>query len=138
MITKNRWASRLSEEKILEELVCDREAVALEARKVAKKIVSRLQREGRDGVDNNYTESFNFKTKHNNNWSCHYVVNMARKPYWYHEAVCVVESGQGTKDYYIVRGFSVDKPYFIKMSTHVLKRIVELDLFSNSYAIISN
>lgn len=115
----------LTEEKILEELIYDREDVALEARKAAKKMVSRLQKEGRDGIDKSITKTIDVKTKHNNNWVCNIFVNMVKKPYWYHSAVCVVESDQGTQDYYLVRGFSVDKPYYIKMSTHTIKRIKE-------------
>lgn len=116
----------LSEEKILEELVHDREIVAKEIKKKAKKIVARMLKEGRDGIDKDQDFNYEmFSGSLNNKWLCSMVVNMATKPYWYHEAVCKVESNIGSKDYYFVRGFSNNKPYFIKISSHTLKRFRE-------------
>ena len=116
----------LSEEKILEELIFDREVVANEAKKLAKKVVARLHKEGRDGVNENHDFIYDIKTAPlNNNWNCVFTVNMQKKPYWQHFASCMVETERGTQDFYLVRGFSVNKPYYIKISSHALKRFRE-------------
>lgn len=116
----------LSEERILEELIFDRKIMANEAKKHAKKAILRQQRAGRDGIDNDIIIYKNYTTtKNHNKWILDITINMAKNPKWHHQAVCVVESGRGTKDYYYVRGFSNKKPYFIKVSSHALKRFKE-------------
>ena len=116
----------LSEEKILEELIFDRKIVANEAKKIAKKVVARLLKEGRDGIDTDYDSYYTLTTsKLNNKWYYVVVVNLKKKPYWTHYAACMTESIHGTKDYYLLRGFSINNPYFIKVSSHALKRFIE-------------
>lgn len=118
--------SGLPEDRILEELIVDSKIIANEAKKIAKKAILRLQMSGRDGIDDDvdFTKSMT-TTKNNNSWFVVVVINMAKNPKWYHQAVCYHESGYGTKDYYIVRGFSKNKPYYIKFSSHALKRVKE-------------
>ena len=53
----------LSEDKILEELVVDRQIVANEAKKIAKKRVARLQKEGRDGINEDNELQLEIRTK---------------------------------------------------------------------------
>lgn len=119
----------LSEEKIIEELIFDRKIVANQAKKSAKKIVARLLKEGRDGIDKDYDYYYTMTTsKLNNQWYYVVVVNMKKEPYWTHYAACMAESIRGTKDYYLLRGFSINKPYFIKVSSHALKRFLERGL----------
>jgi hypothetical protein len=115
----------LSEDKILEELVADRQIVANEAKKAAKKRIARLQKEGRDGINEDNELQLGIRTKNNNFWRCTIVINTAGRIKWYHNATCIVESNRGTKDYYLIRGFSNNKPYFIKVSSHAIKRFVE-------------
>lgn len=118
--------SSLSEERILEELIFDRKIMANEAKKLAKKAVLRQQKAGRDGIDNDIIIFREYTTsKNHNKWMLEIEVNMAKNPKWYHQAVCIVESERGTKDFYYVRGFSNNKPYFIKVSSHALKRFKE-------------
>ena len=116
----------LSEERILEELIFDRKIMANEAKKIAKKAVLRQQKAGRDGIDDDIIIFNNFTTtKNHNKWMLQVEVNMAKNPKWRHQAVCVVESDRGTKDFYYVRGFSNNKPYYIRVSSHALKRYKE-------------
>ena len=120
-----------SEEKILEELLSDYQIMAKEAKKLAKKEVQRQLKLGHDGKNENISILREFTTtKLHNKWLLVVIINMSQKVKWYHQSVCYVESSMQTKDYYIVRGFSNKKPYFIKISSHVLKRCRER-LFSN-------
>lgn len=116
----------LSEDKILEELVSDRKFIANEAKKIARKQILRLQKGGRDGI--NELLDFNYEIKvggTNNRWRLVILINMAKRVKWYHQAACYMESEYGTKDYYVLRGLSNEKPYFIKISSHALKRFRE-------------
>lgn len=116
----------LSEDKILEELVYDREIVAKEAKKIAKKEINRLLKQGRCGIDVDYDFNYTIHTnKNNNDWHCVVCVNMKKAPYWNHMAACKAEAANGKKEYYIVRGFSNKKPYFIRITSHALKRFKE-------------
>ena len=120
-----------SEDKILEELLFDYQIIAKEAKKWAKKEVQRQLKLGHDGIDENISILKDYTTtKLHNRWLLVVVINMSKKVKWYHQSICCVESNLQTKDYYIVRGFSSNKPYFIKLSSHVLKRCRER-LFSN-------
>lgn len=116
----------MSEEKILDELIFDRKIVANEARKIAKKFVNRLLKQGRGGTEKNFDYAYTINTNQNHNsWDCKIEVNMARKPYWCHYTACMVESENGKKEYYLVRGFSNNNPYFIRVSSHALIRFKE-------------
>ena len=116
----------MPEERILEELVADQKLVASHARKLASKCIARQQRTGRDGIDDDiYLNIEDVLSRSHNRWLVLVCVNMARNPKWHHQAVCYVESGHGTRDYYMVRGFSNRKPYFIRISSHTLGRMYE-------------
>lgn len=118
--------SGVSEDKLLEELIADKINIAGVAKKLAKKTIMRLQKIGRGGKKEDLCYTYQIKTKiFRNTWRLVIYINMAKNPKWYHLAACCVESGQGTKDYYIVRGFSNDRPYYIKISSHAIKRFVE-------------
>lgn len=118
--------SGMSEDKILEELIFDKMIVAREAKKIARKHISCFLKQGKDGINEDHEYDFNFYTnRYNNKWSCIILVNMARKPYWRHYAACMVESEHGQKEYYLVRGLSNRKPYFVRVTSHALKRFKE-------------
>lgn len=118
--------SSLSDDKILEELLFDKKIVAKEAKKIARKQIIRLQKGGRDGINENLDFTYDIRVRQSNNlWRLIVVINMAKRVKWCHYAACYTESEHGTKDYYLVRGFSDEKPYFIKLSSHVLKRFRE-------------
>ena len=53
--------SGLPEDRILEELIVDSKIIANEAKKIAKKAILRLQKSGRDGIDDDvdFTKSMN-------------------------------------------------------------------------------
>lgn len=38
---------------------------------------------------------------------------------------CIVESDKNTKDFFIVRGLNTEKPYFVKVTSHAVKRAKE-------------
>ena len=91
----------MSEDKLLEELVADKINIAGVAKKLAKKTITRLQKSGRDGINEKLCYTYEIKTKIvRNTWRLAIFVNMAKNPKWYHLAACCVESGQGTKYYY--------------------------------------
>lgn len=115
-----------SEDHILKELLEDRPIIAKEAKKIAQKAILKLNKSGRDGIDYNYGFQIDLTTtKTNNRWFIDIVVNMSKVPKWYHQTVCYVESKYGTQDYYLLRGLSINKPYYIKLSSHTLKRVKE-------------
>lgn len=116
----------LSEDKLLAELVADKECIARKVRKIAREKILRLQKSGRDGINEELGYTYEISNiVYNNTWRVALFINMAKNPKWYHLSVCCVESGQGTKDYYFVRGFSQKKPYYIKVSSHAMKRFIE-------------
>ena len=122
----------LPEEQILAELVSDRKIVANKAKKIATKKITQMMKSGLDGVDRLEliptivtTESLH------NRWYVSVIINMAENPKWYHEATCCVESDFGTRDYYLIRGNKEKKPYFIKISSHAMKRFSERELAKN-------
>ncbi len=119
--------SNYSEDKILEELLCDYKIIAKEAKKHAQKEVLRQLKLGHDGIDSNISLLRECTTtKLNNKWLLAVVINMSKKIKWYHQCVCCVENvDHKSKDYFVVRGFSNNKPYYIKISSHVLKRCRE-------------
>lgn len=116
-----------TEEKILQELLTDYKIIAKEAKKRAQKEVLRQLKLGHDGIDKNIPILRDCTTaKLNNNWLLTVVINMSKTPKWYHQCVCCVENNDHkSKDYYVIRGFSNDKPYYIKITSHVLKRCRE-------------
>ncbi len=118
--------SRLSEDRILEELIFDRKIISNEAKKIAKKEIARYEKEGKVGIDNDNELYYTITTgKLHNTWKCLIIVNMKKKPFWTHYAACMVESEMGSKDFYLVRGFSNNEPYFIRFSSHAIKRFKE-------------
>ena len=121
--------SGLAEEKILAELIADRKIVANKAKKIATKRIAQMKKSGLDGVDRNEFISSIFTTEGlHNRWIISVDINMAENPKWYHEATCCVESDFGTRDYYLLRGKKETKPYFIKISSHAMKRFGERKL----------
>ena len=118
--------SGMSEDKILEELIFDKMIVAREAKKIAKKNITRFLKQGRDGIDEEFEYNYKIHTRKNNNsWSCKVLVNMVKKPYWCHYSTCIVESETGQKEFYFVRGFSNQSPYFIRVTSHAMRRFKE-------------
>lgn len=116
----------LSDKEILEELLKERTFIANEAKKQAKKAISRLQKQGRDGIDEKKSYPFDIWIHPlRNPWRFEVFVNMSKTPKWYHLAMCLTESEYGTKDYYFLRGLSNKKPYYIKITSHAVKRVGE-------------
>ncbi len=115
-----------SEEMILQELLTDYKIISKEAKKIAQKEVLHQLKIGHDGIDEDISILRDLTTtKLHNKWLLVVVINMSKKIKWFHQSVCCVESSRQSKDYYIVRGFSNNKPYYIKISSHVLKRCRE-------------
>ena len=116
----------MSEEKILEELLYDRKLIAKKAQKSARKVLSYIHEQKKDHEDDEMQINLTIQTtKLHNNWNCCIMLNSSKKIKWCHEAVCMVESEHGTKDYYFVRGYRNDKNYYIKISSHAIKRFRE-------------
>lgn len=68
------------------------------------------------------------RTKSNNIWCYTIDIDRRNKAPWYGSACCITESKKGTKDYYVLRGLN-DNPYFVQMSTHVAKRMLQRNIF---------
>ncbi len=118
--------SGLAEEKILEELIFDRKIVANEAKKIAKTHITRFLKQRRAGIDEDFEYGYTIHTNKNKiHWICNITINMIRKPYWSHYAACMAESENGQKEYYHVRGFSNNSPYYVRVTSHALKRFKE-------------
>ena len=116
----------MSEDCILEELIEDRKIIAKEAKKCAMKIIKSLQKSGRGNINENIENYYEITpTKSNNKWNVMVIVNMTKNPQWFHRANCFAEGEHNTKDFYLLRGMSVKKPYFIKITSHALKRLRE-------------
>jgi len=118
-----------TEDKILSELIADRKIVANKAQKIATKKIAQMMKSGLDGVDRlEFINSIITTEVLHNRWIITIVINLAERPKWYHEATCCVESEFGTRDYYLLRGNKEKKPYFIKISSHAMKRFGERKL----------
>ncbi len=110
-----------TEEQILSELIKDYSYIKNQAKKYAHKYLLDLQKRGVFLREDDYI-SYYRTTKQNNNWYFAITCNQSKKTSWYFRACCIVEGDNKTKDFYIVRGLNTPKPYFVKVTSHVVKR----------------
>lgn len=111
----------LSEEEVLKELTSDYKWIYEQSRRFAKKKIEVAKRCGLSQVIG-WSVDFQDSPSHNK-WHAHIDIDMRLKNPWMGTFCCEVESEEfGTKDYYILRGHSIKDPYFIKFTSHVLKR----------------
>lgn len=123
--------SNSSEEQILGELIEDIQYVKKQAKKLADRTLREIQKSGafvrEDDARSKYLISKNY-----NKWFVSIVINQTRRIPWYYYACCIVEGEGRTKDYYLLRGHSSNQPYYIKLTTHAVKRFVERNNFDGA------
>lgn len=119
------------EEEILKELIEDYKEVKRNAKKRANKYLSSSKQRGRfireDEEDKVYVQSSN-----NNQWFYGIIYNQTQKVPWKLYSCCIVEGEKNTKEYYVVRGLNTESPYFVKFTSHTLKRIRERNFRSKT------
>lgn len=123
MIIKNS-----SEEHILGELIEDIQYVKRQAKKLAERGFLEIRKRGAF-VKEDEAHIKHITSKNNNKWFIYVIINQTKRIPWYSGACCVVEGENRTKDYYLLRGLSTDKPYYVKLTTHALKRYAERNNF---------
>lgn len=116
--------STFSEEQILSELIKDIKIVKRLAKKKADAYLHKVRKSGAFVRETDY-ESYSVKTVSGNKWNLEIEYDQTKKIPWLYRACCIVESEKKTKDYYIVRGINTEKPYFVKVTSHSLKRAKE-------------
>ena len=122
--------STFTEQEILNELVTDfTKSVKPFAKKIARKHFAANAAAFTVGPTL-VLDYFYLTSRNNNKWCVILSYTKDKRASWSCSACCVVQGGQRSKDYYVVRGLG-DAPYYIKMSSHVVKRIQERgNLFS--------
>ena len=115
---------KLSDEKILAELLVDYSYVKKQMKKIASRFMNNAQKQ-RKAITNDDMIADVITSPNNNKWYITIEFTPNKKAPWYGRLCCVSESDRHTKDYYMVRGFSNDKPYYIKITSHTLKRMQE-------------
>lgn len=110
-----------SEEQILSELIKDFKIVKRIAKKKADAYLNKVRKSGAFVRETDY-ESYTLNTVSGNKWNLEIEYNQTKKIPWLFSACCIVESDKKTKDYYLVRGVNTEKPYFVKITSHTLKR----------------
>lgn len=113
-----------AEKEILSELVKDYLIIRKHVRKIARDFLSKMQKSGRFIRETDY-DIRTFKTASNNIWHVMIEYNQTKRVPWLFKACCIVEGDKKTKDFYIVRGVNTDSPYFVKLTSHALKRVRE-------------
>lgn len=116
-----------SEDMILRELCSDYKEVRKASVKKAHKYLADKRKLGIQ-VPQNECVFIKMVTSSHNNWRIVIFFGTSTKAPWYASAICMSESEKRTKDYYLLRGLK-DKPYFIKFSAHVIKRLYERNEF---------
>lgn len=113
-----------SEQEILLELTEDYKYVKKKAKKVANDYMQNALKRGSFIRKNQYDIS-TVKSKNGNNWRILVIMNQTNKIPWCFSACCFTEGDKRSKDFYILRGTNTDKPYYIKIASHALKRFKE-------------
>ena len=116
----------LKEEQILNELLTDYAEVKRDIRKTVKKRQRAAQKRGHT-IRNGSVEVLTTRTKNGNNWVCCVYYERDRTASWNLSACCEAEGEKGRKDYYLLRGLS-DQPYFIRLTSHAVRRYKERQL----------
>ena len=107
-----------TEEQLLSELVIDYKRIKRLAKNKADAYLLKAKKSGRFIRDTEY-ESYTIKTVLNNKWNVEIEYDQRKKIPWLFRACCIIESDKKTKDYYIVRGVNSDKPYYVKVTSHI-------------------
>lgn len=123
-----------TDEMTLRELMDDWPSVKRAAKKLSKKLLEKLPK-GRIGVPSAgfYGRSGTFITKNCNRWhvSVHCRPNSTM---WYSTCFAEVESKFGTRTCIYLRGMNTEKPYYIEIIPHAIKRIRERYVLGNGEA----
>lgn len=113
-----------SEEQLLSELLKDYEQIKRIAKKQSEAYLFKVKKSGRYIRETEYVP-YTVKTTLHNEWGLLFDYNQTKHIPWRFRACCIVESDKKTKDYYVLRGLSSAKPYFVKFTSHALKRYKE-------------
>lgn len=125
-----------SEGQILAELVEDYKQIKRHAKKKADAYLYKARKCGRFIRETDY-DSLLVKTSSNNVWDLEIEYDQTKRIPWSFRACCIVESDKKTKDYYLVRGVNSDNPYFVKVTSHALKRYKERNFFDRFHLELS-
>ena len=110
-----------TEDEILRELIFDYKIVKRMTKKIAITYLNEIKKRGGFIRETDY-ESYTITTVSKNVWNVEIEYDQTQKIPWLFRACCIVEGDKKTKDYYIVRGLNTDKPYYVKVTSHALKR----------------
>lgn len=119
-----------TEDEILRELIFDYKIVKRMTKKIATAYLNKIKKRGGFIRETDYN-SYTITTISKNVWNVEIEYDQTKKIPWLFRACCKVEGDKKTKDYYIVRGLNTDKPYYVKVTSHALKRVKERNKFSN-------
>lgn len=118
-----------TEEEILKELIADYNGVKRKVKNIARDYLDKAQKKGRYIRQTEYS-AYDIVTSTKNKWFAEIEFNQTRKTPWLFRACCIVEGERNTKEYYLVRGINTEKPYFVKITSHTLKRINERNKYN--------
>lgn len=112
-----------TEDEILSELYIDyTKNVKPRLKKQANKFLAPYKKRGAVIREPHFLQ-LTFRSKMGNKWTSHLQFGCIKNALWSSSSCCIVENVEKhSKDYYILRGLS-DKPYFVKLSSHVVKRM---------------
>ena len=125
-----------SEEQILSELLIDYKQIKKYSKKKADAYLLKVKKSGRFVRDTDY-KSYTVKTGLNNVWNVEFEYDQTKKIPWLFRACCIVEGEKKTKDYYLVRGVNSENPYYVKITSHALKRHKERNNFDKYHLDLS-
>ena len=117
-----------TEHDILRELISDYKIVKRTAKKIADTHLNKVKKAGGFIRETDY-DSYTITTTSKNVWNVEIEYDQTKKIPWLFRACCKVEGEKNTKDYYLVRGLNTEKPYFVKITSHTLKRVKERNNF---------
>lgn len=118
-----------TEEEILRELINDYKFIKRRVKKIADAYLNKVKQSGRFVRETVY-ESYTITPLSKNKWNVEIEYDQTKKIPWLFRACCKVEGEKKTKDYYLVRGLNTEKPYYVKITSHALKRVKERNNFS--------
>lgn len=113
-----------TEEEILNELIADYNIVKRKVKNIARDYLDKAQKKGKYIRESEYS-TYDLVTSRKNKWFIEIEYNQTIKTPWVFRACCIVEGEKNNKEYYILRGLNTDKPYFVKVTSHTMKRINE-------------
>ena len=113
-----------TEDEILQELIEDFQTIKRVAKGIADDFYAKAKKGGRF-IRETVSEGHYRTTRLNNKWFINIEYNQKYRTPWLYRACCITEGSNKSKDYYLIRGLSSEQPYFIKITTHALKRSME-------------